>query len=450
MIAMTLAEISAVTDGVVHGDTDLLVTGAAYVDSRQPVPGGLFVAVIGSRTDGHDHAAGAHAVLGSRPTTAPTVVVRDPVVGLARLARHTVAAVRPTVMAITGSHGKTGTKDLLAAALPVAVVTNGNRNNELGVPLTCLRLTVATEQLVLEMGARGLGHLAWLCDIAPPDVAAVLSVGSAHLGEFGSAELIASAKRELVEALTSSGVAVLNVDDPRVAAMGTHTVARVLTYGRAGDVAWRSLRLDALGRPSFELSYAGTSAHVRLALVGAHHVGNAAAAAAMALTVGEPLGAIAERLSAVAPTAHRMELRVRADGLLVVDDSYNANPDAVRTALRVLVDIGRHRGGRTIAVLGEMRELGPGSEQAHREVGAYARELGVGTVLALGSGAAGFTEDNIIESSAHAVTWLQRYARPNDVVLVKGSRAARLDQVVAEMVGCGHSTVLAAPAHSSG
>lgn len=419
VLPMTLARIAALTGGVVHGPPDLLVTGPAYLDSRAPTPGGLFVALAGERADGHEHATGAHAVLGSRPTDAPTVVVSDPVVALARLARHVVDEVAPTVLALTGSHGKTGTKDLLAALLPGAVATTGNLNNELGVPLTALRVTAATDQLVLEMGARGVGQLSWLCEVAPPRVAAVLGVGTAHVGEFGSPELIAVAKGELVEALPADGVAVLNADDPRVLAMAQRTRARVLTYGADADVSWRSVRLDAQGRPAFDLGYDGRAAPVHLRRLGRHEVGNAAAAAAMALAVGEPLDVVADRLSTAGPTPHRMEPRLRADGLLVLDDSYNANPDAVRAALGTLVELGRQRTGRTVAVLGEMRELGAATEAAHREVRDHARGLGVDVLL----------------EPEEAAAWLARDARPEDVVLVKGARAAGLDRLVAELLG---------------
>ncbi len=331
---MTLREIAHVTHGQVEGDPNVVVSGSPYLDSRSPVSAGMFVAVVGDRVDGHEFAGAAHAVLGSLPTVAPTVVVRDPVVALARLARHVVRAVRPTVLAVTGSHGKTGTKDYLGALLPGALATSGNLNNELGVPLTCLGICPATEHLVLEMGARGVGQLSWLCDIAPPSVAAVLSVGSAHVGQFGSTEMIAQAKGELVEALGAGGTAVLNADDARVAGMAARTVARVLTFGVAGEVTWRGVSLDESGRPSCELGYAGSWAPVRLPSVGVHQVANAAAAAAMALAVGEQLDGVADRLSrSPAAGRHRMEPRRRADGLLVIDDTYNANPESVTAAI---------------------------------------------------------------------------------------------------------------------
>ncbi|MQW76965.1 UDP-N-acetylmuramoyl-tripeptide--D-alanyl-D-alanine ligase [Nocardioides sp. dk4132] len=436
MIAISLADLAAVVGGTVHGDPATVVDGAAYLDSRRPEPGGLFVAIAGAHADGHAYAASAHAVLGSRPTAAPTVVVRDPQVALARLARHVVDRVAPTTFAITGSHGKTTTKELLAAVLGGGcVATAGNLNNELGVPLTCLRLGAGTRELVLEMGARGLGHLAWLCDVAPPQVAAVLAVGSAHVGEFGSPALVAAAKGELVEALAPSGVAVLNADDPAVAAMAARTTARVLTFGEAGDVSWHSLALDQCGRASFVLAHEGQSAPVRLALTGRHQVANAAAAAAMALAAGRPLEEIAAALSAARPAAaSRSTLGERADGLLVLDDSYNANPESVRAALATLVDLGRERPGRTVAVLGEMRELGAASAAAHAAVGAVARDAGVDVLLAVGEAAWPTGGEPVADRDA-ALAWLRAHVGPGDTVLVKGSRAVGLDAVAAGLLG---------------
>ncbi|WP_231123851.1 UDP-N-acetylmuramoyl-tripeptide--D-alanyl-D-alanine ligase [Nocardioides sambongensis] len=269
MIPMTLAEIADAVGGTLATPehADVLVTGEAYLDSRAPVPAGLFVAVAGEHVDGHDYAAAAHAVLGSRPTDAPTVVVSDPVAALGRLARHVLDRLDAVVIALTGSQGKTGTKDYLAGVLAAVagaeavVATAGNHNNELGVPLTVLRATAATRYLVVEMGARGVGHIAYLCRIAPPRVAAVLNVGTAHIGEFGSREAIALAKGEIVEALPADGVAVLNADDDLTAAMATRTPARVVTFGsRAGaDLLWSGVRTDPLGRPTFQLSGPGVS-----------------------------------------------------------------------------------------------------------------------------------------------------------------------------------------------
>lgn len=425
MIPLSLAQIAAITGGTVCGDPTLVVTGPAYPDSRSPHSGGLFVAIAGERVDGHSFAAHAHAVLGSRPTIRPTVVVPDPLVALGRLARHVVDAVAPIVLAVTGSHGKTTTKDYLAALLPGAVATPGNQNNELGVPLTALQLKADNDFLVLELAARGVGQLSYLCDIAPPHVGIVLGVGHAHVGAFGSLELTAAAKGELPAALAGDGIAVLNADDPRVAAM--RTPARVLTFGVRGNVTWRDVCLDQLARPSFSLGYAGVWQPVRLRQSGAHQVVNACAAAAAALAVGEELPTIAQRLSAIEDTSPmRMAVSKRDDGLVIIDDTYNANPESVRAALKALVTIGNGRTGRTVAVIGEMRELGTASATAHAEVGAFARALGVDTLLAVGPAAhpAGGIAAGDVQS---ALTWLKEHLGPDDTVLVKGSRAAQLD-----------------------
>ncbi|MFC5010645.1 UDP-N-acetylmuramoyl-tripeptide--D-alanyl-D-alanine ligase [Nocardioides plantarum] len=445
---MRLSEIATHTGGTLHGD-DVLVTGAAYADTRAAEPGGLYVAVVGERADGHVYADGAHAVLGSRPTSAPTVVVDDVTVALGRLARAVVDRLALPVLAVTGSQGKTGTKDYLAHLLgPTAVGTRGNNNNELGVPLTVLRADESTTHLVLEMGARGVGHLAYLCEIAPPTVAAVLNVGTAHVGEFGGVEAIAAAKGELVEALDDDGVAVLNADDPRVAAMAARTRGGVLTFGAdetggAGrpDVTFRDVELDALGRATFELAADGARARVALRQTGAHQVLNATAAAAMALAVGVPLETVAQRLAtAEAASRWRMELTERADGLLVLDDSYNANPASMRAALDSLRALGGER-TRTVAVLGEMRELGPEHDAGHREVGEATSGLDV--VVVVGEAARGIAEaardagvGEVIVTAGRddALAWVRKNAGAGDVVLVKASRAAELDVLAAALL----------------
>jgi UDP-N-acetylmuramoyl-tripeptide--D-alanyl-D-alanine ligase len=438
MLALTLGEIADIVDGTVHGDPDLLVTGPAYVDSRRAEPGGLFVALVGEHVDGHEYADGAHAVLGTRPTRAPTVVVADPVVALGTLARHVAHRLPATVLALTGSQGKTGTKDYLAQVLAAAgptVATAGSFNNEIGFPLTVLRADADTEFLVLEMGARGLGHIAYLCDIAPPSISAVLNVGTAHLGEFGSREAIARAKGEIVEALPADGTAVLNADDPLVAAMRPRTSARVLTFGATGDVTWRGVELDDLGRPSFELGHAGDWRPVRLTQSGAHQVANAAAAAALAIAAGVSLPRIADALAAAtAASPMRMELHERADGLVVVNDAYNANPASMAAALEALVAIGRRRSRRTVAVLGEMRELGPTSYDQHVGVGRTAAELGVDVVVVVGDEAAGIAagvgpEAIVTAGRAEALAWVRENATGADVVLVKASRGAALETI---------------------
>lgn len=449
MITMTLAEVAEVVGGTVAGDPRVAVTGGAFLDSREPVAGGLFVAVAGTVADGHDHAeaalaGGAAAVLGSRSTDAPTVVVPDPVAALGRLARHVLDRLPDlTVLALTGSQGKTGTKDLLATVLAGAgatVATRGNLNNELGVPITVLRADPTTRFLVVEMGARGEGHIAYLCGIAPPRVAAVLNVGSAHLGEFGSTDAIARAKGEIVEALPADGTAVLNADDPLTAAMAVRTRARTLTFGDAGDVAWRGVVLDDRGRASFEIGYAGAWHPVTLSQPGAHQVANAGAAAAMAVAVGVPLGDVAAGLTASQPASRwRMELTERDDGLLVVNDSYNANPASMTAALETVAGIGERSGRRTVAVLGEMLELGDEERSAHLGIGEVAGRLGIDVLVAVGDvagqileGARGVAAAGLLVSVPgrdEALTWVRNNVTASDVVLVKASRGAALEKI---------------------
>ena len=444
MIPMTLRQVADVVGGTVHGDALIRVTGPAYVDSRSPEPDGLFVAVVGEHVDGHDFAAGAHAVLGSRPTEAPTVVVDDPVTALGRLARHVVDSVDPHVIAITGSQGKTGTKDYLAHLLSQwapTVATLGNHNNEIGVPLTALRITGTTAYLVVEMGARGVGHIAHLCSIAPPDVAAVLNVGTAHLGEFGSRERIALAKGEIVEALPGDGVALLNADDPLVVAMADRTRAPLRTFGEHGDYSWGDVTLDDLGRPSFEVTAYSESFPVALPHTGLHQVANAVAAAGIAHSCGHGLQALAERLSTASPASRwRMELHERSDGLVVVNDAYNANPASMAAAIETLAGLAGRRSGRGIAVLGEMLELGPEAREAHLETGRQAAALGLDVVVTVGEQAAliargandvaAWSGRTVVTAGRdEALTWVRNNVAAEDVVLVKASRGAALEHV---------------------
>ncbi len=467
MIPMTLEEIAAVVDGDVVGlgatpdaDGDLLVTGPAFLDSREPLAGGLFVAIAGEHADGHEFAdaavaGGAAAVLGSRPTGVPTVVVDDVQTALQTLAAHVLRRLRTNgtalkVVALTGSQGKTSTKDLLAAVLGDAgatVATFGSFNNELGLPLTVLRADATTRFLVLEMGARGIGHLTELCAIAPPDIALVLNVGSAHLGEFGSTEAIARAKGEIVEALGPGGVAVLNLDDPLVAAMSTRTHAPVRTFGRSvgADVRLHEVGTDDLGRARFDVQHSKNREHVRLQILGEHQAINAAAATAVALLLGVPLDRIARSLEGVAALSKwRMELRERADGLVVINDAYNANPDSMAAALRTLADVGNRSGRVTVAVLGEMRELGDSSDDEHAEVGRLAADLGIGLVIGVGWAARRYDGRQFggsaalqAESVDEAIALVRNNVVGTEIVLIKASRAAGLERVADALLEAG-------------
>jgi UDP-N-acetylmuramoyl-tripeptide--D-alanyl-D-alanine ligase len=487
MIEMSLAEVAAVTRGRLHHATGAERVTAVEFDSRAVGPGGLFLALPGERADGHDFAAaavaaGAVAVLAAREVDAPAVIVPpaetglatgsylaagDPdgsgaavLAALARLAAHQVAALPGlTVVGVTGSSGKTSTKDLLAAVLaPLGptVAPPGSFNNELGLPWTALRADAGTRHLVLELSARGPGHIAALCAVARPDIGVVLNVGRAHLGEFGSPEAIAQAKGELVEALPETGVAVLNADDPAVAGMAGRTRARVVTVGRAGGAQVRAedVALDA-GRARFRLVAPAGSAEVALRLVGAHHVGNALAAAAVALELGATPEGVAASLSATgAASRWRMEVTDRPDGVTLVNDAYNANPESMRAALEALVSIaspatrGDAGGGsayaeqrgrrRTWAVLGRMGELGATSAAAHAEVAGTAAELGVDELVTVD--APDYRAGRAVADVTAALALLRAELEPGDVVLVKASRAAGLDRLATALLSASENT----------
>jgi UDP-N-acetylmuramoyl-tripeptide--D-alanyl-D-alanine ligase len=452
LIALSLAQIAAIVGGRVDGDPGVVVRGPAFLDSRRVEEQGLFVAFAGERVDGHEYAAsalagGAAAALVSRPVAAPAVVVDDVQQALQALARNVLDRRRElstplSVLAVTGSQGKTSVKDLLAALLSdggSTVATAGSFNNELGLPLTVLRVEEQTRHLVLEMGARGIGHISKLCRVAPPDVALVLNVGKAHLGEFGSVQNIAQAKGELVEALGRDGVAVLNADDPLVSAMSGRTAARVCTYGRHGsDVRVDGVELDDFARPAVVLVHGDQRRRVQLHLLGEHQAINAAAAVAGGLACGRPFDGLLDALETVETLSPwRMELHERPDGLVLLNDAYNANPDSMRSALETLSSIGRRTGRRTVAVVGEMRELGDTSAVEHQAVGRLTTELGIDEVVVVGEGAHEIAESaraaSFYASVAEAAAAVRDNVRGTDVVLVKASRAAGLEQVAAAL-----------------
>ncbi|HEV7192238.1 MAG TPA: UDP-N-acetylmuramoyl-tripeptide--D-alanyl-D-alanine ligase [Jatrophihabitantaceae bacterium] len=455
---MSLGEIARIVDGVVaDADPSTVVTGSIEFDSRLIRPGGLFVAFTGDRVDGHDYvsaavAAGAEAALVTRSVDAPSILVGDAVVAMGALAGAVVRRLpEASVIGVTGSSGKTSTKDMLAhvlAKLGPTIAPPGSFNNELGHPYTVLRADETTRYLVLETSARGVGHISYLTRIAPPRIGVVLNVGSAHLGVFGSRAAIAQAKGELVEALPSAddgGVAVLNADDPLVAAMRSRTPARVVTFGTARDADVRalSIELDDLGRPRFTLSSAGERAEVALRYVGAHHVGNALATAAVAIECGMSVPQAAQALGAATPASRwRMEVTERVDGVLVVNDAYNANPESMRAALEALAGISARRHARSVAVLGVMAELGADADAEHVAIGRLAARLGIAQVVVVGAEARGIEAGTALEGSwrgnaswvpdiGAAVALLRGELRPGDVVLVKASRAASLERVAA-------------------
>ncbi|MEV7285751.1 UDP-N-acetylmuramoyl-tripeptide--D-alanyl-D-alanine ligase [Streptomyces sp. NPDC093252] len=470
MIALSLAEIAAVVGGQTYDipDPSVEVTGPVVRDSREAVPGSLFVAFAGERVDGHAFAgdvvaAGAVAVLAARPVGVPAIVVDDVQTALGALARHVVARLGATLVALTGSAGKTSTKDLIAQVLQRAaptVWTPGSLNNEIGLPLTALTATAETRFLVLEMGARGIGHIRYLTGLTPPRIGLVLNVGTAHIGEFGGREQIAEAKGELVEALPPAeegGVAVLNADDPLVRAMAARTTARVLLFGESdeADVRAENVRLTDSGQPAFTLHTPSGCGDVTMRLYGEHHVSNALAAAAVAHELGMSASEIALALSGAGSLSRwRMEVTERPDGVTVVNDAYNANPESMRAALRALAAMGKGR--RTWAVLGPMAELGDEALTEHDAVGRLAVRLNVSKLVAVGGREAAwlqlgaYNEGSWGEESVHvsdaqaAVDLLRSEVRPGDVVLVKASRSVGLESVAEALLATGAEGEVAA------
>ncbi|WP_104525377.1 UDP-N-acetylmuramoyl-tripeptide--D-alanyl-D-alanine ligase [Blastococcus atacamensis] len=459
MIPLSAAEIADATGGRLVGEPGAPVTGAVTLDSRAVGTGDLFVAVPGERVDGHDYLAaaaeaGAVLALVTRPgPVLPCVVVEDPVVALGRLAsvvHARLAAGGLRTVGITGSSGKTSTKDLLGQVLAAAgptVSPPGSYNNDIGLPLTVLSADEGTRYLVLEMGARGVGHIARLCRVAPPQVGVVLNVGSAHLGEFGSPEVIAQAKGELVEALPEDGTAVLNADDARVIGMAPRTRAGVLATGRGADADVRAtdVVLDESARPRFTLVAAGEEHPVALQVVGEHQVANALSAAGAALAVGMAPGEVAAALSAAGPRSRwRMEVSRRDDGVTIVNDAYNANPESMRAALAALAGLPAER---RIAVLGGMAELGPDAAAEHERLGSDAVAAGVDLVIAVGADAVGIAggataagrragEESVhVPDRAAGLALLTEVLRPGDVVLVKASRSYGLELLAADLLG---------------
>ncbi|MDX3523353.1 UDP-N-acetylmuramoyl-tripeptide--D-alanyl-D-alanine ligase [Streptomyces scabiei] len=453
MHPMSLSAIAGIVGGKLTDvlDPGALVTAPAVFDSREARPGSLFIALAGQRADGHAYAEaavnkGAVAALTVRPVGAPAIVVDDVLAAFGRLGRYLVhdALNDAKIVAITGSAGKTSTKDFVAQVLPTAgsvVATPQSFNNEIGLPLTITMADASTRFLVLEMGARGIGHIRSLTAIAPPDISIVTNVGTAHVGEFGGRENIAQAKGEIVEALPAGGLAVLNADDPLVCAMADRTQGRIVTYGfdeqatvRASDV-----EINGLGQPGYTLCTPEGTARVRLQLVGEVQIHNSLAAAAVGREAGLRVDQIAELLSAATGQSRwRMETHTRPDGVTIVNDAYNANPHSMRSSLDALATMARGRDQRAIAVLGQMNELGDDARTAHEEIGRHAAALELDQLIVVGGDEAGWIQKAASDVGAQAVhlpdqqtalQLLHSTLRPGDVVLVKASRGVGLEQL---------------------
>ena len=458
MIALTLAEIASVVGGSLHLDgTDAtgetLVDGTVTTDSREIGPGDVFFAKRGEFDDGHRFAPaaveqGAALLVVEHPLDLPAaqVVVGDTVEALGALATDVVARVRAggdlKIVGVTGSNGKTTTKNLLRAVLErvgPTVAARASYNNEVGAPITMLGLAADTRYLVAEMGASGVGEIARLVRMARPDIGIVLKVGLAHAGEFGGIEQTVRAKSEMVTDLLDTDVAVLNLDDPRVAPMAGLTAARVVWFGLGADAHVRAVDIAAHARGTdFTVELAGgASARVRFGVLGEHHVMNALATIAAATELGVPLDEIVAGLESVTLAERwRMQLMGGRDDITVINDAYNASPDSVAAALKTLAQV-RAPGSQAIAVLGEMSELGEFSGEEHDRIGLLAVRLGISQLVVVGEGARRLHitainegswdgESTYVETADEAYELVTGLARPGDTILVKSSNSAGL------------------------
>lgn len=479
MIPLSLQEIAEITGGSIHhADPHTQISGSVEFDSRKITEGGLFLCLPGARVDGHDFAqtainAGAAAVLAARDVGVPAIVVEPQgksestgyalefddeqgsgaavLKALSELAHALATRLDMQIIGITGSAGKTSTKDLTRGVLAKGgevVAPPGSFNNEIGHPYTVLRCSESTDFLVAEMSARSIGNIAELAAIAPPSIGAVLNVGSAHLGEFGSRAGIAQAKGELVEALPAHGTAILNLDDELVAAMKSRTEAKVLFFSaeQPADIYATDIHLDEQGRAHFALHIGQNSHMVDLKVHGEHQVPNALAAAAIGHAAGIPSELIAEALSEhTAASAHRMAVQTRADGVVIIDDAYNANPESMRAGLRALGAMARDT--TAWAVLGEMGEMGDNAEVEHAAIAKVLRAEEIEQLIVVDTSPA--THAMVEAARAQGITTQVAkdcraaaqlvHPLPGDCVLVKASNAQKLWEVAEALMAaeCG-------------
>jgi UDP-N-acetylmuramoyl-tripeptide--D-alanyl-D-alanine ligase len=460
VIPVSCGDIATIVKGeLVGADPSAVIDGPVVIDSRQAAPGGLFVALPGEKVDGHDYVAkateaGVTISLTTRPVEgSPCLVVEDPQVALGLVAKYVMSKLPDClVIGMTGSQGKTSTKDMIAQLLAPygpTIAPQGSFNNELGHPLTALQADRTTRFLVAEMGAAQIGDIAYLTGITPPKIGIVLNVGTSHLQQFGgSQDAIAIGKGEMVEALDTDGTAILNADDPRVAAMADRTKAKVVTFGEApqADVRATDVVLDDQARAGFTLHLGGGQYVVQLQLVGEHYVPNALAAAAAAHAAGLTPQQVADGLNAAtAGSKWRMEVVERPDGITVINDAYNANPESVRAALKALAAIGRGKGARTWAVLGEMMNLGAASVELHDGIGRLAVRLDINRLIAVTEGARPIhlganlegswgNESVYAEDIDAALAILRAELAPGDVVLVKASHALAFENLTEALI----------------
>jgi len=459
MITLTLEEISvAINAASLNLDSNLKVNGKVVLDSRKVSPGDLFVAINGEKVDGHDfcHEAikkGAIAVISSKELVGiPTLLVKEgnaasknvdqpTVIALGKLASYLLMKL-PNIfkIAVTGSSGKTTTKDLLfdlGNLIGPTVAPVGSYNNEIGMPQTILECDEKTKVLILEMGAREVGNIKKLCQIAKPDTSILLNIGSAHIEIFGSRELILKTKSEIIECLNAEDVAVLNHEDETFSKQKTK--AKVVSFGLSGaDVSAKNVVLNDKAQASYELEFEGKVSQVNLKLVGAHQVSNSLAAAAVFLKKGLDIDLVAKTLSnSVAKSKWRMQVEVNSKNVTVINDSYNANPESMKAAIRTLKQAGADK--KTFIIVGEMLELGSDSKQMHEEVADLIQKLDVKKTLVVGNGAkivSDYLSNNAYKGRLEfcmdidsAISKTKEMVEINDVVLVKASRAIGLERV---------------------
>jgi len=444
MIAMKASEIASVVHGTLHG-ADVTVTQAAVINSAEATPGSLFLAIKGERVDGHDfvtdaHTHGAVLTLSTREVAGPHIIVADVVVALGKLAQHVRSnLLNLTVIGITGSQGKTTTKELLTAVLSSAAPTvapHGNFNNEIGAPLSLLHCTEETKYCIVEMGARHKGDIAHLCSIAQPNVGVVLKVGTAHLGEFGSVEKIAETKSELISSLGVEATGILGTYDEYTPKMAALHKGKNITFGEGAECDIRATDIEVReGRAHFDLVTPEGRSAVGLRIVGLHQVANALAVASVATVVGLSLDQIASGLSTAESHAKwRMEIH-ELPSLVLINDAYNASPEAMAAALQTLVHFAQERGGESWAFLGKMHELGESSDADHADIGTLASELGIDHLVCVSApqygshiAAGDATTVHLCADKAEALI-VASNINPGDVVLVKASRSEKLEEL---------------------
>jgi UDP-N-acetylmuramoyl-tripeptide--D-alanyl-D-alanine ligase len=448
MIPLKASEIAKIVGGELHGE-DLLVTQPPVLNSSDAIEGSLFLALQGEKVDGHDFAKdafahGAVVAVTSKPIQGNHILVADVTKALGELAHYVRISLKNLkVVGITGSQGKTTTKELLASVLSQVAETvapSGNYNNDLGAPISLLRCTDTTRYCIVEMGARHLGDIARLVEIAEPNIGVVLKVGTAHVGEFGSVELIAKTKSEMISSLKDDAVAILGNYDPYTPKMATLHKGKTVLFGedlsctiRATDIEFRE------GRAHFDLVTPEGRSAVGLRIIGLHQVANALAVAAIATELGLTLDQISGGLSTAESNARwRMEI-TELPGLLLINDAYNASPEAMTAALSTLTLFAQERGGQSWAFLGKMHELGESSQSDHAAVGTLAQELGIDHLVCVGApeyAAAmdknGATTIHICDDKAQALVIAENLSE-GDVLLIKASRSEKLEELAEEI-----------------